>query len=106
MLPQAQEQGGLADEKNKKAQQKRPKMLDVLEAKALSEEARKRNVELDSLIRQTGPVVIQSELRESVSKKVGALTAPNYQHSDVLDEVTEKLVDAANYDDGIKRWFG
>ncbi len=104
MLPQVGQQAALEDEKVKKSNGK-PLLLDVAEAKALSEEARRRNIELAALIRQTGPVAVYGDLQESVGKKVDALAAPPYQRPDILEEVTEKLVDAAHHDPMLKRWF-
>ena len=87
----------------KKRLERKPKLMDMMEARTLSETARKKNVELVALINthDTG----EHELRERVARKVGALMAPHYQHAEILDEVTDKLCEVARYDERArKRW--
>ena len=103
LLPQLTQQGALDVEKKRE----KPRLLDMMEARALSEEARRRNVELSALLRKSGSLVVQQdERRGRVKKKVSALMAPHYQHPDIVDEVTEKLTDVANHDPYYRRWFG
>jgi hypothetical protein len=102
LLPHITQQGAINEEKKKE----KPRLMDVMEARFLSEEAHKRNVELSSLIRNNGNILGEDRLREGVEKKVTALMAPYYQHSEIVDEVTEKLVDVAQHDPYYKRWFG
>lgn len=103
LLPHITQQGAIDVEKKKKKE--KPRMLDVMEAQYLSEEARRRNVALSSLIQNNGNIVSEDRLREGVQKKVNALMAPYYQHSEIVDEVTEKLVDVAKHDPYYRRWF-
>jgi hypothetical protein len=102
LLPHLTLQGAVNIEKKKE----KPRLLDVMEARFLSDEARKRNIELSALIRDNGNILKEDHLRDGVQKKVNALMAPYYQHPEIVDEVTEKLVDVAKHDPFYRRWFG
>lgn len=104
LLPYITQQGAIDVEKKKKKE--KPRLVDVMEARFLSEEARKRNVALSSLVQNNERILAEDQLREGVHKKVSNLMAPYYQHPDIVDEVTEKLVDVAKHDPYYKRWFG
>ena len=83
----------------------KPRLLDVLEARFLSEEARKRNVGLAALLKQRRSDLERTVQKRAVRKKVDALIAPYYRHPDIMEEVTEKLFDVASHDPFYKRWF-
>ncbi len=101
LLPHLTQQGAIEKEKKKE----KPRLLDVMQARFLSEEARRRNVELSALIKNNGNIVADEALQEGVEKKVNALMAPHYQHPEIMDEVTEKLTDVARHDPYYRRWF-
>lgn len=109
LLPQVTQQG--ADDWERKrarldsAKQAKPRLLDLVEARALSEEARKQNMRLSQVLKQRKPDMKRVGQRESVRHKVDALIAPYYKHPEIMDEITEKLVDAAEHDPFYKRWF-
>ncbi len=101
LLPHVGQQGASELEKKRS----KPNLLDVMEARFLSEEARKRNLELGSLIRKDRLSLGKKRLRKGVRKKVEKVVASHYNHPEILDEVTEKLVDVAREDPRYRRWF-
>ena len=101
LLPQVTQQG--ADDRERK--RAKPRLLDLVEARVLSEEARRQNLRLSQVLKQRQPDVKRAGQRENVRHKVDALIAPYYKHPEIMDEITEKLVDAAEHDPFYKRWF-
>ncbi len=102
LFPHLSQQGAVEHERRRE----KPKLLDVMEARFLSEEARRRNVALTALLKNNSTMPEDEPLREGVEKKVNALMAPYYDHQEILDEVTEKLTDASYHDAAVRRWFG
>lgn len=102
LLPHVIQQG--AEEKDKK--RAKPKLLDMVEARFLSEEARQRNLELGSLIRKDRLALERQQTRRKVKQKVEKVIAAHYRLPEIVDEVTEKLTDAAHQDPKLRSWFG
>jgi len=102
LLPQLVQQGAAELEKRRE----KSKLRDLLEAQHLSEQAKNSHVEFLSLLRKNKFSLEKKRLRRHVRKKVQKVIATQYNHKEIVDEVTERLVDAASHDPFYQRWFG
>ena len=93
-------QGAQAFEKKARA-----RLIDVAEGASLTEEARKRSVELLSMIRRGGVQLDRLRLWIGVRRKVEWGIADFYDMPEIMDEVTEKIREAAEHDPFYKRLF-
>lgn len=101
LLPQTIGQGGAAQEKKAKPR------LEVGEGPALDpEEAREKSGELLAMFRKTGEKLDSIRLRMKARQLVKQnLVKPFSDMDNVVDEVTEKLVQNAQMDPRFKKWF-
>lgn len=84
----------------------RPRLIDVTEGISLSEEARKRSTELLSLLRRGGIHIDRFRLWLSARRKIKNNLADFYDTPEIMDEVTEKILDAAQEDPRLRKMFG
>jgi hypothetical protein len=105
LLPQMAQFGAVNEEK-KKRRSSQSKLVDLMEARMLSEDARTRNIELNSILKKNSSNLNQVRTRQRVRKQVKEQLAPRFrQHPEIVEEVTETLVSAAANDPFYKRWF-
>ena len=93
-------QGAQAFEKKAKA-----KLIDVTEGISLSEEARRRSLELLSMIRKGGATLDRFRLWVNIRRKTKRDLADFYDMPGIMEEVTEKILEAAEHDPFYKRLF-
>lgn len=75
--------------------------------RVLSEEAAKRSSELGHLVRSGWPWVKRERVKKKVRQKVWDVVSKNFEFSndDMVDEITEKIVDAAEVDPTYQKMF-
>ena len=100
ILPE-QLQGAAAFEKKAK-----PRLTEADEEAPSTEEAQKKSSELLSMIRRSGSQIDDLRLAFNMRRKVKKNLADFYDSPDVVDEVTEKLIEAAKRDKRIRKIFG
>lgn len=93
-------QGAQAFEEKAKA-----KLIGVTDGVYLSEEARKKSMEYYALARKTGTPLERPPLWSEVRKKVKKNVANFYDIEEVMDEITERIVEAAQHDPFYKKLF-
>ena len=101
VLPENIAQGAQTFEKKAKV-----KLIDVTDGVSLSEEARKRSTELMSMIRRGGFQIDRLRLWLTARRKIRNNVADFYDIPDIMDEVTEKIIDAAQEDPRLRKMFG
>jgi hypothetical protein len=100
IMPMSVGQGAETFEKKAKA-----RLIDVTEGVSLAEEARKRSMELLSVIRRGGVSLDRLRLWLSIRRKTKKGLADFYDMPEIMDEVTEKILEAAEFDPFYKRMF-
>lgn len=100
IMPMSVGQGAETFEKKAKA-----KLIDVTEGVSLTEEARKRSLDLLSTIRKGGDSLDRLRLWLSVRRKTKKGLADFYDMPEIMDEVTEKILEAAEFDPFYRRMF-
>lgn len=99
---EAVQQGAHVFERKTKA-----KLIDLAEAAAMAEEAkRKKSSELLTMVRKGGVQIDRFRLWLKARRKVKKNLAKFYDESDIADEVTERIVEAAMEDPRIRKLFG
>ncbi len=93
-------QGAQTFEKKSKA-----KLINVTEGASLSEEARKRSVELLSMVRKGGVPIDRLRFWLQARRKVRSNLADAYDTSEIREEITEKILEVAKEDPFYKRLF-
>ncbi|MBI2091495.1 MAG: hypothetical protein HYY43_06075 [Deltaproteobacteria bacterium] len=72
----------------------------------IAHEAMRRDAEsLDGLIKLGQPVVDRKKLKDRIRKKVKGSIAKEFDDEDVVDEVTERIADAAEFDPNFGKMF-
>jgi hypothetical protein len=94
-------QGAQSFERKAKVQ-----LIDVTDGVSLTEEARKRSTELLSMIRRGGIQIDRLRLWLTARRKIKNSVADFYDIPDIMDEVTEKIIDAAQEDPRLRKMFG
>ncbi|HEX5037380.1 MAG TPA: hypothetical protein VFX30_09510 [bacterium] len=94
-------QGASSFEKKAKVQ-----LIDVTDGVSLTEEARKRSTELLSMIRRGGIQIDRLRLWLTTRRKIKNSVADFYDMPEIMDEVTEKILDAAQEDTRVRKLFG
>jgi secreted Zn-dependent insulinase-like peptidase len=82
------------------------KLIDVTDGVSLTEEARRRSTELLSMIRRGGTQIDRLRLWLTARRKIKNSVADFYDIPDIMDEVTEKILDAAQKDSRLRKMFG
>ena len=100
ILPEQIGQGAQSFEKKAKA-----RLIDVTDGVSLTEEAQKRSSELLSLIRRSGSQIENLRLVFNLRRKVKKNLADFYDIPDIMDEVTEKLIEVAKEDRRVRKIF-
>jgi hypothetical protein len=98
--PEEVGQGASAFEKKAKVN-----LIDITDGVSLTEEARKRSTELLSMIRRGGIQIDRLRLWLTARRKVKNNIADFYDIPDIMDEVTEKILDAAQEDPRLRKLF-
>lgn len=93
-------QGAQTFEKKAKAQ-----LIDVTDGVSMTEEARKRSTELLSMIRRGGIQIDRLRLWLTTRRKIKNSVADFYDMPEIMDEVTEKILDAAQEDPRVRKLF-
>lgn len=93
-------QGVQAFEKKAKA-----KLVDVTEGVSVTDEVRRRSLELLSMIRRGGVQLDRLRLWINVRRKMRENLADFYDIPEIMDEVTEKIREVAEHDPFYKRLF-
>jgi len=106
ILPDQIGQGAQTFEKKAKA-----RLIDITDGESLVEEAQKReaqkrSAEFMSLLRKSGAQIENLRLAFSARRKVRKNLADFYDMPDIMDEVTEKLIEVAKEDKRIRKMFG
>lgn len=94
-------QGANAFEKKAKAH-----LIDITDGVSITEEARKRSTELMSMIRRGGIQIDRLRLWLTTRRKIKNNVADFYDMPEIMDEVTEKILDAAQEDPRLRKLFG
>jgi hypothetical protein len=94
-------QGAQTFEKKAKAT-----LIDITDGVSLTEEARKRSTELLSMIRRGGSRIDRLRLWLTGRRKIKNSVADFYDMPEIMDEVTEKILDAAQEDHRLRKMFG
>ncbi len=100
LLPQTLGQGAATYEKKAKA---KLEMGDGPHPSA--EEVQKQSAELGGIIKKTGETLNAVKLRVNARRKVKKNIASFYDMDGLPEEITEKLVEAAEADPFFKKWF-
>ncbi len=103
VLPNAIGQGAATFEKKAKA--KLTDINGVAEGAPLVEEARRRSLEFMNLLRKSGGRMEKFRLRLSARRKVKKGIADVYDIPEIVDEVTEKIMETAQEDPYFRRLF-
>ncbi len=98
--PESVGQGAQAFEKKARA-----KLIDITDGVYLAEEARKRSRELLTTIRRGGATFDRLKLWINVRRKVKKNVADFYDMPEILDEITEKIVETAREDPFYRKLF-
>ena len=93
-------QGAEAFEKKVK-----PRLTETPDEVLPTAEAQKQSSELMSLIQRSGAQIDHLRLAFDMRRKVKKNLADFYDMPDIMDEVTEKLIDAAKEDKRIRKIF-
>lgn len=101
ILPEQIGQGAQAFEKKAKA-----RLIDVTDGVSLAEEARKRSSELMSIVRKGGGHLDQLRFWLSARRKVKGNLADAFDAPDIMDEITEKILEVAKEDPFYRKMFG
>jgi hypothetical protein len=80
-------------------------LIDITDGVSLTEEARRRSTELLSMIRRGGIQIDRLRLWLTARRKVKNNIADFYDIPDIMDEVTEKILDAAQEDPRLRKLF-
>jgi len=96
------QQGAIEQEKRRKE----TKLIDVAH-EVLSREAAEHCADLDGLVKYGWPHVKREKFKHSVRKKVWDLVGSNFgtDNDDFIDEITERIVDAAEVDPYYQKIF-
>ena len=94
-------QGAQTFEKKAKAH-----LIDITDGVSMTEEARKRSTELLSMIRRGGIQIDRLRLWLTTRRKIKNSVADFYDMPEIMDEVTEKILDAAQEDTRVRKLFG
>lgn len=96
---------GQADEEERKAKRD-AKLVDVAH-EAMREKAAKDSDTLDALIRMGWPYVQQENFRGRVRKKVWDVVGESFNsvNDEMVEDITERIVDAAESDQFYKKLF-
>ena len=101
ILPEHIGQGAQAFEKKAK-----PRLIDVTDGVSMAEESRKRSNELLSVIRRGGVQIDRLRFWLNARRRTRGSLADFYDMPDIMDEVTEKIVEAAREDPFYRKLFG
>lgn len=101
ILPEQLGQGAQAFEKKVK-----PRLIDVTDGVSLTEEAQKKSLELLSMIRRSGSHIDNLRLAFDVRRRTKKSLADFYDMPEIMDEVTEKLIEVAKEDKRVRKIFG
>ena len=103
ILPNSVGQGAQTFEKKARA-----KLIDVTDAASLNEEARRKSLELLSMTPKGSVKVDRFPFSSStrIRKKVKKNITPFYDTAEIMDEITERVVEAAKEDPFYKKLFG
>lgn len=101
LLPEQLGQGAQAFEKKVK-----PRLIDVTDGVSLTEEAQKKSLELLSMIRRSGSHIDNLRLAFDVRRRTKKGLAAFYDIPEIMDEVTEKLIEVAKEDKRVRKMFG
>lgn len=82
------------------------KLIDITDGVSLAEEARKRSTELMSMVRRGGIHIDRLRLWLNGRRKIRNSVADFYDIPEIMDEVTEKIIDAAQEDSRLRKMFG
>jgi len=99
---EAIQQGAVEEEKRRKEN----KLIDVAH-EVLSKEAAERSAELDGLVKYGWPHVKREKFKRLVRRKVHDIVDKNFgtEGDEIIDEVTEKIVDTAEVDPYYQKMF-
>ena len=100
ILPERIGQGAQAFESKSKA-----KLIDVTDGVYLTEEARKRSLELLTIVRKGSVHLNRFLLWLNVRRKAKGQVADFFDLPEIMEEVTEKIVEAADIDPFYKKLF-
>ncbi len=98
--PEASAQGAQAFEKKAKV-----KLVDIAEGFLHIEEARKKNVALGEIVAKSGGKLDGLLFRINSRRKVKKNIADFYDMPEIVDEVTERIREAAEHDPFYKKLF-
>ena len=84
---------------------KKARLIDVTDGIHMSEEARRKSMEFFSIANRGGQKVNRPPLWSQVRKKVKGNIADDYNMDEIIDEVTEKILEAAQEDPFYKKLF-
>jgi hypothetical protein len=101
ILPDSIGQGAQAFERKA-----RPRLIDVTDGVSMTEEAHRRSKELLSVIRRGGAQIDRLRFWLNARRRTRGNLADFYDMPDIMDEVTEKIVEAAKEDPFYRKMFG
>lgn len=83
----------------------RAKLIDLADGVALTEEARRNHLRLDSL-KPKGQSPLQGlRMRRKIRKRVGDSLGDGYEIPEIMEEVTEKILEVTQHDPFYRRLF-
>lgn len=84
----------------------RAKLSEETDPASAAEEAFRKGFELVGVLQQGGQILRRQKLRREIRKTVASKIATVYRHPEIIDEVTERITEAAMTDSFYKRLFG
>lgn len=105
ILPQAIGQGASAIAKKGRLKVDEEEGGEGGESEAALQETREKSSKFLGAVTKTGQPLDNLKLRINVRRKVKKNLAPFYDLDDIPEEITEKLVEAAQSDPFFKKWF-
>lgn len=101
ILPEQIGQGAQAFERKS-----RSRLIDVTHGASMTEEARRRSTELLSMVRQGGVQIDRLRFWLNARRRVRSKLADFYDMPEIMDEVTEKIVEVSKEDSRLRKMFG
>ncbi|MDO8644583.1 MAG: hypothetical protein Q7S00_06445 [bacterium] len=99
VLPQAIGEG------TRELQKKEQKKIVDEDLSYMAEKAREKGALLSGMIKEGGAEMLRRQLKEQARQKVSRYMTPAFSDSEIIEEVTDRLVDAAMADPHYKAWF-
>lgn len=103
ILPQNTATAG-ADEADKKRMRQLKMEEEAAELAQASEEARKQGALLSGIVKKGRAKMARGEMFEKARAKVQKNLDPAFDNPDIVDEVTERILEAALNDPHYKKW--